>query len=108
MSVFVDDAFAEGDWGRWTGGGHMQADTADELHAMAERLGLRRAWFQSKPARPWHDHYDLTRQRRERAIELGAIPVGRREAVRRNAARRAAYREAVPESGDGPASGASR
>ncbi|MFZ0042895.1 MAG: DUF4031 domain-containing protein, partial [Solirubrobacteraceae bacterium] len=70
----------------------MQADTPEELHAMARALGLRREWFQSKPARPWHDHYDLTKAKREQAIALGAIPVGRREAVRRNAAWRASYR----------------
>jgi hypothetical protein len=92
MAVYVDHAFAHGDWSRWTGGGHMQADTAAELHAMAERLGLRREWFQSKPARPWHDHYDLPRERRELAIELGAIAVSRAEAVRRNAAWRAAFK----------------
>jgi aryl-alcohol dehydrogenase-like predicted oxidoreductase len=94
MAVYVDDAFVHGDWGRWTGGGHMQADTADELHAMAARLGLRREWLQSKPTRPWHDHYDLTRERRELAIELGAIPGGRRETVRRIATWRAT-RQAV-------------
>jgi Protein of unknown function (DUF4031) len=92
MAVYVDDAFVEGDWGRWSGGGHMQADTADELHAMAERLGLRREWFQSKPARPWHDHYDLTAQRRELAIELGAVSAGRRETVRRIAVWRAGFK----------------
>jgi hypothetical protein len=90
MSVYVDDGFVEGDWGFWTGGGHMQADTLAELHAMADRIGMRREWFQSKPGRPWHDHYDLTRERRERAIRLGAIPVTWREAARRNRAARLA------------------
>jgi hypothetical protein len=84
MGVYVDDGFVGGDWGFWTGGGHMQADTLEELHAMAERIGLRRAWFQSKPGKPWHDHYDLTRERRALAIELGAVPIGWREAARRN------------------------
>jgi len=70
----------------------MQADTLAELHAMAVRLGLRREWFQSKPGRPWHDHYDLTESRRRQAIELGAIAVGRREAVQRNARWRDAFR----------------
>jgi hypothetical protein len=93
MSVFVDDGFAAGDWGRWSGGGHMQADTPHELHAMAERLGLRRAWFQSKPGRPWHDHYDLTQSKRQQAIQLGAIPVTWREAGQRNRAAREAYRQ---------------
>ena len=62
----------------------MQADTLEELHAMADRLGLRRSWFQSKAGKPWHDHYDLTRSRRAQAIELGAIPVTWRDAARRN------------------------
>lgn len=97
MTVRVDDGFVEGEWGRWSGGGHLQADTTDELHAFAERLGLRRAWFQSKPGRPWHDHYDLTREGRRRAIDLGAVPVPWREAARRNIAlRRAARGTAVP------------
>ena len=69
----MDNAFAAGDWGRWTGGGHLQADSLEELHAFAERLGLRREWFQSKPGRPENDHYDLGRRGRELALELGAI-----------------------------------
>ncbi len=92
MSVYVDDGFVDGDWGFWTGGGHMQADTLDELHAMAEKLGLQRSWFQSKPGRPWHDHYDLTRSKRDQAVLLGAIPVTWREAARRNRGAREAYR----------------
>ena|SRR5438270_13255744 len=93
MSVYVDDAFRDGDqWGRWQGGGHMQADTLEELHAMAERLGLMRSWLQTKPGRPWHDHYDLTAASRDLAIALGAIPITWREAARRNIAARQAYR----------------
>ncbi len=93
MAVFVDDAFRHGDqWGRWQGGGHMQADSLEELHAMADRLGLRRSWFQTKPGRPWRDHYDLTSAKRKQAIELGAIPITWREAARRNIAARQAHR----------------
>lgn len=84
MSVYVDDGFVDGDWGLWSGGGHMQADTLEELHAMAGQLGLERSWFQSKPGRPWHDHYDLTRRKRDRAVRLGAIPLTWREAAKRN------------------------
>jgi hypothetical protein len=58
---------------------------------MADRIGMRREWFQSKSGRPWHDHYDLTRERRERAIALGAIPVGWRDAARRNRRLREAH-----------------
>ncbi len=89
MGVYVDDGFAAGDWGRWSGGGHLQADSVDELHAFAARLGLARAWFQSRPGRPWNDHYDLTRRGKEQAVALGAVPVTWREAVRRNRAVRA-------------------
>jgi hypothetical protein len=83
LSVYVDHAFAAGDWGRWSGGGHLQADTLGELHAFAARLGLRREWFQSRPSRPENDHYDLTRARRDLAVELGAITEDRRAGIRR-------------------------
>jgi hypothetical protein len=91
MSVYVDDGFAQGDWGHWSGGGHMQADTIEELHAMADRLGLERRWFQSRPGKPWHDHYDLTQRRRKQAIQMGAIPLTWREAGRRNRETRRRY-----------------
>jgi hypothetical protein len=92
MSVYVDHAFAVGDWGRWSGGGHLQADTLDELHAFAARIGMRREWFQTKPGRPENDHYDLTRALRERAISLGAMPEDRRAGTRRRQAIREARR----------------
>ncbi len=90
MSVYVDHAFAAGDWGRWSGGGHLQADTAGELHAFAERIGLRREWFQSTPGRPENDHYDLGQRGRERAIEHGAIDEDRAAGARRRRAIRRA------------------
>jgi Protein of unknown function (DUF4031) len=88
MAVYVDDAFVAGDWGFFTGGGHLQADSPAELHAFAARLGLRRSAFQTRPRKPEHDHYDLTRAGRERAIELGAIPEHWRDATRRRRALR--------------------
>jgi hypothetical protein len=56
---------------------HMFADTLDELHRMAVRLGLRHAWFQE----PVYTvpHYDLTRKKRELAIQLGAEEITRQE-----------------------------
>jgi hypothetical protein len=83
VSVYVDHAFAYGEWGRWNGGGHLQADTAEELHAFAGRLGMRREWFQSKPGRPENDHYDVTQAGREQALKLGAIGEDRRAGTRR-------------------------
>ena len=90
MAVYIDDAFVAGDWGRWTGGGHLQADTRAELDAFAVALGLSRAWVQTKAGRPDHDHYDLTRAGRQRALGLGATPETWREGARRRRARRLA------------------
>lgn len=73
MSVYVDDAFVEGGWGKWAGGGHLQADTLEELHAFAAQIGLRPEWFQPG-RRPERAHYDLTRGKRDQAILAGAIP----------------------------------
>lgn len=97
MSVYVDDAFCgePGSWGKWTGGGHMQADSLAELHAFAALIGLNRSWFQSKPRRPDHDHYDLTQGKRDEAILAGAIP----EAVEDGSVRRKAVRASNEEQG---------
>lgn len=57
---------------------HLIADTLDELHAMAKRLGLKRAWFQDAASCP---HYDLTASKREAAIAAGAVDSGRAEFV---------------------------
>lgn len=43
---------------------------------MADALGIERRWFQG-------DHYDVPEDYRERAIELGAVPVSSRELIRR-------------------------
>ncbi len=87
MTVYVDNAFVYGDWGKWSGGGHLQADTPSELHEMAARLGLQRSWFQSRSERPELDHYDLTRSKRTLALKLGAVPEDARTSGRRTVAR---------------------
>jgi Ser/Thr protein kinase RdoA (MazF antagonist) len=96
LTVYVDSAFAAGDWGRWTGGGHLQADTLEELHEFAGRLGLRREWFQTKPGRPENDHYDLSQAGRERALQLGAVDEDRAAGARRRQAIRRARRDVQP------------
>lgn len=53
---------------------HMFADTKAELHAMADAIGLRRAWFQTGSVL---FHYDVSLTKREEAIKRGAIPVDR-------------------------------
>lgn len=67
MSVYVD-ALREWGW-KYGASSHLYADTLEELHAFAARLGLKRAWFQDGK-RP---HYDLTAAKRTMAIRLGAI-----------------------------------
>ena len=47
---------------------HMVADSLDELHAFAERLGLKRSHFQDGD----HPHYDLTLGTWGQALRLGA------------------------------------
>ena len=51
-----------------------------ELHEMATRIGLRRAWFQHHPRVP---HYDLFPSKRALAIKHGAIPVSSIELVQK-------------------------
>ncbi len=89
VAVYVDDGFLAGDWGRWSGGGHLQADDLEELHAFAAKLGLRREWFQDRPRRPEFSHYDLTAAGRGAALAAGAVA----ETVREGSARRRAARE---------------
>jgi hypothetical protein len=56
---------------------HMLADTLDELHAMARRIGSKPAWFQV--SRTGVPHYDIPMFRRAEAIRFGAIETSRRE-----------------------------
>ena len=73
---------------RWC---HLVADDIAELHEFASRLGLVRQWFQSKPGRPWRDHYDLPAEVREQALTMGAKPLTTREMAERQAALRDAF-----------------
>lgn len=56
---------------------HMVSDDLDELHAMAERLSVRR-WFQDQGKYP---HYDVSKTKRADAIYLGAIEVNERQII---------------------------
>lgn len=74
MTVLVDPAA----W-PWRGRvwAHLVSDLSyEELHEFAALLGVPRRAFQG-------DHYDLPAGARERAIALGAQPVGARELVAR-------------------------
>lgn len=74
MSVYIDRANLS--FGRMQMC-HMLADTLDELHAMADRVGLKRQWFQ--PAST--PHYDVCQAKRRLALAAGAIEVSNRQLV---------------------------
>ena len=72
MSCYVDKLRPFG-WrirGRETESCHLLADSLDELHAMAQAIGLKREWFQDKRS---GKHYDLVPSKRDLAIARGAI-----------------------------------
>lgn len=72
MTVYVDDMRAR--YGRMIMC-HMIADTEDELHAMADSIGVARRWYQG-------DHYDICLTKRAIAVHLGALEVTRRDLAR--------------------------
>lgn len=87
--VYVDEVRKYGYGPRCfrNGACHMTADTLEELHAMADKIGLRRAWFQDKSSVP---HYDLTESKRVLALRYGAVfKAGKEQARERIAKRRA-------------------
>ncbi len=82
MAVYVDQIVNYGESvkrrlgsARWC---HMTADTKDELHEMADLIGLRRSWFQpGDGVATWH--YDITPNKRAAAIRHGAVEVDVRQ-----------------------------
>jgi hypothetical protein len=79
--IVVDDLVDRG-W-RYGANCHLLADDLAPdglaaLHALAARIGLRRAYFQ--PAS--YPHYDLTAGQRAAALAAGATAVSCREVVR--------------------------
>jgi hypothetical protein len=58
---------------------HMFSPDLDELHAMADRIGVARRWFQnprtmSKVSWP---HYDIAKSKRALAVSFGAVECDR-------------------------------
>jgi hypothetical protein len=69
VTVYVDDMRAP--YGRLIMC-HMVADTDDELHAMADRVGVARKWHQG-------DHYDIALSKRALAVKCGAREITLRQ-----------------------------
>lgn len=57
MTVYIDDMDAG--YGQMVMC-HMLADTDDELHAMADRIGVQRKWWQA-PNKTSGSHYDISK-----------------------------------------------
>lgn len=84
MTVYVDDMKAK--FGRMVMC-HMLADTDEELHAMAAKIGVARRWWQS-PEKTSGSHYDIALSMRAKAVALGAVEITWRQAGAMNSRRR--------------------
>ncbi|MBX3494487.1 DUF4031 domain-containing protein [Chelatococcus sp.] len=69
MAVYVDDV--RHPFGRMVMC-HMWADTDEEMHAMADAIGVARRWHQHPPKASW-SHYDISLGMKAKAITRGAI-----------------------------------
>jgi len=85
MTIWPKSSFVAKFGNQWC---HMTCDgNLDELHALAEKIGLKRQWYQPKST----PHYDLTPTYREKALAAGAVYKSAREQAKdRIAAREAA------------------
>jgi hypothetical protein len=99
MTVYVDDFQTQARVGRisarWS---HLCCGPFDdpaELHEFADRIGLRRSWYQGPPKHPWpRSHYDVTEAKRQEAIKAGAVPITWRDLGRQVAAAKDAWHQA--------------
>ena len=76
MSIYVD-VFLRYGKKKWC---HMTADSLEELHDMADKIGLKKEWFQNKS----QPHYDIVPSKRFLAVDNGAIEITVREAGKRH------------------------
>jgi hypothetical protein len=71
MAVYVDNAAIPYGLMKMC---HMVADTAQELHEMANKLGIKFEHYHNY-------HYNICQSKRRKAIELGAVKITFRQAV---------------------------
>lgn len=93
MTVYVDDMRAK--YGRMKFC-HMLADTDEELHAMADHIGMARKWHQ-KPPKASDSHYDIALAKRALAVAAGAVEITWRQAGCMSARRKATGELGKPE-----------
>ena len=77
MPVYVDDLAVP--YGRMRMS-HMIADTDEELHAMAQKVGVSRRHWQS-PDKHSISHYDVCQQSKQRALAEGAVAITAKQAA---------------------------
>lgn len=80
MTVYVDDA--QHAFGRMIMC-HMFSPNLEQLHAMADRIGIARRWFQDPRTMPkvsW-PHYDIAKGKRTLAVKFGAVECDRYQMV---------------------------
>lgn len=80
MAVYVDDMYlySMGRYGRMKMS-HMVADTVEELHDMADKIGVARRWVQHADKGKGWVHYDISMSARKKAVENGAVEISLRE-----------------------------
>lgn len=84
MTVYVDDMRAPY---RGMIMCHMIADSDDELHDMATKIGIQRRWWQP-PTKTSGSHYDICLSKKALAVKKGAIEITWRQLGSMNARRR--------------------
>lgn len=59
---------------------HLAADSLDELHEFAAKIGVKKCWYHNHRLVP---HYDVNETQRLTAIDNGAVPMGTKEIILR-------------------------
>lgn len=59
---------------------HMLADSIEELHDMAEKIGVKKKWFQIDNM---FLHYDICQSKRKLAIKNGAIEMNTKDILKK-------------------------
>lgn len=59
---------------------YMIADSVEELHEMADKIGIKRKWFQNHKKYP---HYDICLAKKKLAIKYEAEEISTRELIKR-------------------------
>lgn len=58
---------------------HMSSPDIEELHKMADTIGVSRKWFQNDKQ---HPHYDICKSKKQKAIRAGAVEVSDKELIK--------------------------